>query len=65
MSAIIGDLSITLEDGAVLRSRTDIGLAGQWAEHVIGVEEWKALSFGERTTHTAEALRELRRALQD
>jgi hypothetical protein len=62
--ALIGDLSITMEDGTVLRDRTDVALAGKWAEHVIGTEAWKALTFRERTAHTAEALRELRRAAE-
>jgi len=63
--AIIGDLSLTMEDGTVLRDRTDVGLAGQWAKATIGAEVWEALPFGERVKQTAEALRELRRAAQD
>ena len=61
---LIGDLSITMEDGTVLRDRTDVGLAEKWAEATVGAEVWKALRYGERVKHTAEALRELRRAAQ-
>lgn len=62
MGALIGNLSITMADGTELRDRTDVGLAGKWAEHVHGAEKWSAMTFGERSRETAEALRELRRS---
>jgi hypothetical protein len=48
--------------GAVLRSRTDVGLAVQWAEYVHG-NVWERLSHGQRCEATAEALAELRGTL--
>lgn len=61
MSAIIGELSLTLPDGTTLTDRTDVGLARQWAEHEHGTE-WAALTFGQQTAQTAAALQALRAA---
>lgn len=62
--AIIGELSIEMSDGTVLTDRTDIGLAGQWAAHEYGPEKWAALTFGEKSRATAEALFALREAAE-
>ena len=59
--SLIGDLSITMEDGTVLTARTDVALAEKWAAFVYG-ERWSTMTFGERTRETSDALRELRRA---
>lgn len=61
MNAIIGDLSITMDDGTVLKDRTYVGLAGQWAKFMVG-DEWDSLTFGQQSRHTADALAELRRS---
>ncbi len=58
--AVIGDLSIQMSDGTVLRSHTDVGLAEQWAQYVHG-NVWERLTSGQQSQATAEALRELRR----
>ncbi len=59
--AVIGDLSIQMSDGTVLRSHTDVGLAGQWAEYVHG-NIWDRLTSGQQSQATAEALHEFRRS---
>lgn len=64
MSAVTGDLTMTLPDGTVLTDQTDVGLARQWAEHEHG-PAWVNLSFADRTAETASALAELRRAHAD
>ncbi len=61
--AVIGDLSIQMGDGTVLRSHTDVDLAGQWAEYVHG-NVWDRLTSGQQSRATAEALRELRRSAE-
>lgn len=58
---ILGDLSLTVEDGTTLTARTDVALAEQWARHTLG-EAWDSLTYGEQVRHTSEALAELRRA---
>lgn len=60
MGAIIGQLSITMPDGIVLTDRTDVGLAQQWAQQVHGADAWNAMTFGEQSRETADALRALR-----
>ncbi len=62
--AVIGDLSIQMSDGTVLRSRTDVGLAEQWAKYVHG-NVWERLTHGQQSQATSEALAELRRTLTD
>jgi hypothetical protein len=57
---ILGDLSLTTEDGTVLSARTDVGLAQQWAEHTLG-SAWTSLTYSQQTAHVSEALAELRR----
>ncbi len=52
--AVVGDLSIRMVDGTVLRSHTDVGLAEQWAEYVHG-NVWERLSHGQQCEATAEA----------
>lgn len=64
MTAIIGDLSITLTDGTTLTDRTDVGLARQWAEHEHGPQGWANLTLLRRNTETALALRALRHACE-
>lgn len=60
-SPILGELSLTVEDGATLTARTDVALAEQWARHTLG-EAWDTLTYGEQVGHVGEALAELRRA---
>lgn len=60
--AIIGDLSITTEDGTVLEASTDLALAEAWAAHEYGATEWSAMSLRERNGEVAQALRALREA---
>jgi len=62
MSAIIGDLSIEMEDGTVLTSNTDLGLAWKWAEHVYGDKWATMMPLREQWPAVAEALEELRRS---
>lgn len=63
---LIGELTITASTGEVLTSRTDVGLAGLWAEAEVNANpelpDWSALRFAEQCEYTAEALAELRRA---
>lgn len=65
MSAIVGDLSLTLADGTTLTDSTDVGLARQWAEHEHGPAAWAALTLGQQSTETAAALASLRQAHQE
>ncbi|PWJ23012.1 hypothetical protein ATK17_3903 [Branchiibius hedensis] len=58
---IVGDLSLTTEDGATLSARTDVGLAEAWVRHTLG-RQWDQLTYGEQTRQVSEALAELRRA---
>ncbi len=62
--AVIGDLSIQMIDGTVLRSHTDVDLAKQWAKYVHG-NVWDHLTYGQQCQATSEALAELRRTLTD
>lgn len=58
---ILGELSLTVEDGTVLTARTDVALATQWAEHTLGTG-WDSLTYGQQMAHVSDALAELRRA---
>lgn len=60
-SPILGELSLTVEDGSTLTARTDVALAEQWARHTLGTG-WDSLTYAEQVRHTSEALAELRRA---
>lgn len=55
---------LTTEDGTVLTSATDLGLAWEWAEHAHGPEAWAALSYGQQCQEAAAALDGLRAANQ-
>lgn len=58
---IVGDLSLTVEDGSTLTASTDVALAEQWAKHTLA-EQWETLSYAEQVRHVSEALAVLRRA---
>ena len=57
---IIGTLSGELDDGTVIESTTDVGLAEKWARHLL--PNFDDLPRGEQWQHTGDALREIRRA---
>lgn len=59
-SPILGELSLTVEDGTTLTASTDVALAEQWARHTLG-EAWDGLTYSEQVGHVSEALAELRR----
>lgn len=59
--AIIGDLSIEVEDGTTLRASTDLSLAWKWARHECG-EGWDRMSWNEKNQTVAQALSALREA---
>lgn len=63
-AAIVGDLSLDMQDGTTLTARSDVGLAREWARHALG-ERWGSLTRGEQAQHVEEALRELRRTYQE
>lgn len=63
MNISTGQLELEVEPGVILRDRTDVGLARQWARHACGTR-WEQLTHPEQDVHIAEALRELRRAAQ-
>lgn len=60
---LMGDLSLTVEDGTTLNARTDVALAEQWARHALG-GAWDSLTYGEQVAHVSAALAELRRTYQ-
>ncbi|QAY64987.1 hypothetical protein ET495_17350 (plasmid) [Xylanimonas allomyrinae] len=62
MTALTGDLSLTLPDGTTLTGSTDLGLARQWAEHEHGAAAWAALTWTARNVETAAALAAVRAA---
>lgn len=57
---IVGELSLTTEDGTALTGGTDVALAEQWARHTLA-PQWSSLTHGEQIAHVSEALAELRR----
>lgn len=57
------DLSITLDDGRVLKASTTIGLARQWAEAEHG-QEWDTLTLNQQNVEIAAAFDALNRAAQ-
>lgn len=59
--AIIGQLTITTEDGTALTADNDLRLAWLWAEHAHG-EAWQALRYAEQCQEVAAALSALREA---
>lgn len=59
--AIIGQLTITTEEGVTLSAENDLRLAWLWAEHAHG-EAWQALRYGEQCHEVAAALSALREA---
>jgi hypothetical protein len=63
---LIGELSITTDDGRTITAPSDIRLAWLWAEHEItarhGSEVWSSMTLGQQSRHVGEALAELRRA---
>lgn len=59
-SPIVGELSLTVEDGTTLTAGTDVALAEQWARHALA-EAWDGLTFAQQVRHTSDALAELRR----
>lgn len=58
---IMGDLSLTVENGITLTAGTDVGLAELWARHTLA-EAWDGLTYREQVGHISEALAELRQA---
>jgi hypothetical protein len=58
---IVGDLSLTVEDGTTLTASADVALAEQWASYALA-EQWETLSDGEQVRHVSEELAVLRRA---
>ncbi len=62
--AIIGDLSIEVEDGTTLRASTDLSLAWKWAEQECG-EEWDRMPWFEKNQAAAQALSALREAYEE
>jgi hypothetical protein len=61
-NALIGQLSLQLEDGTTVHASTDVELAQKWAEALHGPDAWGAMARRARYASTAEALAELRRA---
>jgi hypothetical protein len=61
--AIVGELSIELEDGRILTDRTDLGLAWKWAEAEHG-ELWPKLRAAEQRAAVSDALAALRAAYE-
>lgn len=59
--AIIGQLTITIEEGVTLSADNDLRLAWLWAEHAHG-EAWQALRYVEQCQEVAAALTALREA---
>ncbi len=54
--------SITTRDGTTLTAPNDVRLAWAWAEHASG-DRWARLNYGQRCHLAADALAELRRAV--
>lgn len=59
--AIVGDLSITTEDGTILEASTDLALAWKWAEHEHGAQ-WQAMTGAAQNASVSDALGALRAA---
>ncbi|WP_299306125.1 hypothetical protein [uncultured Brachybacterium sp.] len=59
--AIIGQLSITTEEGVTLTADNDLRLAWLWAEHANGAA-WGSLRYVEQCQEVAAALTALREA---
>lgn len=64
-NAIIGELSIDLGDGVTLTAGTDVALARKWAAYLHGDNQWRAMSFGQQSVETGNALRALREAFEE
>ncbi len=62
---IIGNLTLTTDDGTVLHAGSDVALARQWAEHDNGPDAWAAMSRGQQSATVADALVAIRRAYHD
>lgn len=58
---IIGELTITTDDGTDLTAPSDLQLAWKWAEYEHG-SEWAGMRYTERCASVSLALQELRRA---
>lgn len=62
--AIIGQLTITTEDGITLAALNDLRLAWEWAEHVYG-DEWYSTPYAEQCEAVAIALAKIREAFNE
>lgn len=57
--AIIGQLTITTEEGITLTAPNDLRLAWEWAEHVYG-DEWYSTPYAVQCEAVAIALDKIR-----
>ncbi len=64
ITAIVGDLSLDMQEGVTLTAHTNFGLARAWARHALG-DRWDGPTRAGKSQNAADALRELRQTDQE